>query len=285
MKKRFLDFSEYLESLERKRFTYWIDNIRVTHIFFLWIGLVLIFGFFYYFFSGNLGLLYSPILKQPISNIFDAVYFSFITATSTGFGDIVPQGFFSIIAIFEVTLGLLLLALVTSKLVATKQNLILGEIYEISFHEKIHRLRSNLLLFRQQISRLTTHVEYNDYQKREIQDIYIYFDSFARTLEEVKAIAGNGKKHTFSKSISLVDLELLLNSILQSFMRIHELLSLLKTEDWQRPISRNLLKKSCSLVEEIFANLSSQYSSKQDIQEIHRETKSYCKNILSFIKK
>ncbi len=283
MKKHFLNFNDYLESLERKRFTNWIDNIRVFHIFFLWISLVLFFGLFYYFFSGNLGILYSPILKQPITNIFDAIYFSFITATSTGFGDIVPQGFFAILAIFEVTLGLLLLALVTSKLVATKQNHILGEIYEISFHEKIGRLRSNLLLFRQQVSRLITHVESKIYKKREITDVYVHFDSFVTTLSDIKSIIGNQKKHTFSKSIDIVDLELLLNSILQSFMRVSELLSLLETDDWKRPIAKTLLKKSCFITQEIFTNINTQYASKQEIQDTHKEIELYCKHIISFI--
>ncbi len=86
-----------------------------------------------------------------INNLPDSIYFSFVTATTTGFGDFLPQGWFKLIVIAEVICGLLLLALVTSKLVSIKQDILLKEIYDMSFYERINRLRSGLLLFRQNL--------------------------------------------------------------------------------------------------------------------------------------
>jgi len=238
---------------------------------------------FYHFFSNGVGLLYSPILKAPITSILDAIYFSFITATSTGFGDIVPQGVFSIVAVIEVTFGLLLLALVTSKLVSIKQNLILTEVYEISFAEKINRLRSNLLLFRQQISRLSAHVDSGEYRKREITDMYIYFDSFAQALEEILILTNPKKKHNFTKSLDIVNLELLLNSVLRSCKRIDELLSLLIDIDWKRDITSQTLTRCLFVIRGLLAQIDRTYIAKQEVSDLCSDIELYCKRVEKFI--
>jgi len=69
------------------------------------------------------------------------------------------NGFFKLISIFEVVFGLLLLAFVTSKLVSIKQDVILNEIYDISFNERLSMVRSSLLLFRQSLSRMMEKIE------------------------------------------------------------------------------------------------------------------------------
>ena len=80
-----------------------IDRLSFPQIFIIYIIFIIIGGFAFY---------YNPFpgaaLKAPAGNvdltIGDAVYFSFIAATSTGFGDIVPVGANRFIAIFEVPL-------------------------------------------------------------------------------------------------------------------------------------------------------------------------------------
>ena len=125
MKKKFLSLQEAFLDIRKKRL-FSLDKIKFYQILLFWFFLIFLFGVIYYFFLGRLGAdLVSTVSKQPITKATDAVYFSFITATSTGFGDIIPIGFFKVMAIAEVTLGLLLLALVTSKLVSIKQDIIL----------------------------------------------------------------------------------------------------------------------------------------------------------------
>ena len=250
-----LDF--YKNFLSKKRL-FSLERVDFYQILLTWFFLIFLLGVIYYLFLGKLGAnLVSTITGEPIAKLTDAIYFSFITATSTGFGDIIPLGFFKIIAVLEVTLGLLLLAVVTSKLVSIKQDIILEELYEMSFTEKINRLRSSLLLFRQHASRIATHVEAGTVDKREIYDLYVYIHSMETVLEEMLPMVNPEEKHVFSKVIDPVDTELLVNSILQSFERLLELVTALSKSNlqWRRPVTIATIKRCVSLNRQLFSKV------------------------------
>ncbi len=249
MKEKFVNLQEAFRQMQKKKF-FSLDKVSFYQIFLFWFSLIFLFGMSYYFFSGKLGadIVYS-ITGNSVEKLTDAIYFSFITATSTGFGDIIPVGFFKITAVIEVTLGLLLLALITSKLVSIKQDIILEEIYEISFTEKINRMRSSLLLFRQHASRIMTHLETNTADKREINDLYIYIHSLETVLEEMLPLINPEEKNIFTKEIDPVNTELLVNSIQQSFERLQELLVTLSNTklDWKRPVTVAVINRCVSI--------------------------------------
>lgn len=253
MRKRFIELQEALSQFQKKKLSS-LDEINVYHVFLIWFFMVIVFGVIYHFLSGDAGSLFSTLSGSTVASIFDSIYFSFITATSTGYGDIVPKGLFMIMAIIEVTFGLLLLALVTSKFVSIKQNLILGEIYEISFTEKINRLRSSLLLFRQHLSRVTNKVEEGTIRKREINDFYIYVHSLETVLEEIVPLLQQKGGHSFAKVIDPVSAQLLVNSIMQSFERLQELLNLLSENklEWRRPVTVETILRCIDLNLQLF---------------------------------
>ncbi|PIN79743.1 hypothetical protein COV16_02615, partial [Candidatus Woesearchaeota archaeon CG10_big_fil_rev_8_21_14_0_10_34_8] len=175
------------------------DRLSFFQIFVLWITIICLFGIVYYFISGQTAYLRSIDGKQL--NFMDHIYFSFITATSTGFGDIVPMGYFKLGVLIEVIIGLTLLAIVTSKLVSIKQDTILNEVYEISLGEKVNSIRSALYLFRLNINRMLTKLEEAGLKQREIHEIHIYFANFESTLQEIKSIIDREKKSVFLKLI------------------------------------------------------------------------------------
>jgi len=75
-----------------------------------------------------------------------ALYFSFVTATSVGFGDVVPLGTVRLIAILEAVVGLLVFGAVVSKLVSRRQEQIVGEIHRIAFEDRLERVQTDLHL-------------------------------------------------------------------------------------------------------------------------------------------
>jgi hypothetical protein len=186
------------------------------------------------------------------------IYFSFITATTTGFGDIVPVGYFKILSIFEVVFGFLLLAFVTSKLVSIKQDVILNEIYEISFRERINRLRSSLLVFRQNVNRLISNIENGSARKREVNDSYIYLASFEDTLGEISALLTPKNHNVFTKAIDPLNAELVFNSVLQSFEKIHELITLMDQNkfEWRREVTVSIINRLIANTDALFATIS-----------------------------
>ncbi len=242
------------DALKSENIETWIEQLTFFRIFFLWTFIIILFGMFYHFFVNGAGSLVYTVNHKPVLSLYDSIYFSFITATTTGFGDIIPIGLFKIVAILEVVFGLILLAIVTSKLIAIKQNTILSEIYEISFNERVNRLRSSLLLFRQDITRIINKIEDNTLPRREFNDIHAYFIPFEDALGETYFLLERATKSSFVKSIDPLNTELILNSVLSSFEKINELMSLVfdKKLDGRKETSISVLGRCMLITEKVF---------------------------------
>jgi hypothetical protein len=189
--------------------------------------------------------------------LIDSIYFSFVSATTTGFGDIIPFGWFKLISIFEVVCGLMLLAVVTSKLVSIKQDAILNELYELSFTDRVNKLRSSLLLFRQNIDRIISRIEEGAPRKRDINTIYIHFSSFEDTLRETLTIMEKPTDKNFIKGVDPVNMELIYNSIINSFEKINELIGVFNISriEWRTDLNIKLTEECISIDEKLFGKL------------------------------
>lgn len=132
-------------------------NPEFNKILALYFLLVVLFGGFYFYLSytQNHGIYFGD---KKISNDFggflEAEYFSFVTSTSLGYGDIRPVGLSRFLAISEVILSLLLFGILISKLLNTKQEKILEELYEVSFQERFNRIMVGLYNFRSEMDRI-----------------------------------------------------------------------------------------------------------------------------------
>ncbi|MBS3131903.1 two pore domain potassium channel family protein [Candidatus Woesearchaeota archaeon] len=251
-----------IDRLSPNFFTTWIDRLPFMQVLLVWAFIIAMFGVYYHAFANDSAFLYHTKDGSRVEGVMDKVYFSFITATTTGFGDIAPKGYFKVITIMEVVLGLLLLAFVTSKIVSLKQDIILTEIYEISFNERMNRLRSSLMLFRNNLSRMISSIEEKKIKKREIGDIYIYLSQFEDSLNEITDIVEEPEKSTFKMNIDSLNAELIFSSIIQSFERINELLLIMKSEgiDWKRDINVFLINKCSDRATVIRDKLASKHS-------------------------
>jgi hypothetical protein len=95
-------------------------------------------------------------LRGDARGFLTSLYFSFVTATSVGFGDVVPRGALRGIAIVEAVLGLLIFGAVVSKLVSRRQEQVIEEIHRIAFEDRLERVQTDLhlvLIELQEISR------------------------------------------------------------------------------------------------------------------------------------
>ena len=162
---------------------------------------------------------------------------------------------------------MLLLAFVTSRLVSIKQDIILNEIYELSFTEKVNRLRSSLLMFRQNLNRVISKVEEKSIRKREVSDIYGYIAAFENSLSEILSLVDISSESYFKKILDSVDTELLFNGILHSFERLNELVTTLNEAklEWKRDITLDLIKRCVSLNNDLFVKLNSSKNSPEKI--------------------
>lgn len=202
MKKNSLDHSELL-SLEKSKVKGWLDRLNFAHIFLVWIIMIIFYGFIYFYLSSSNHHLWNSLEGNLIYSIWDALYFSFVTATTTGFGDIVPIGLFKAISISEVVTGLLLLAIVTSKFVSIKQDQIMKELYDLSINEKISRLRSSLFLYKQHLNRLSINAQEGVFKGLDLKNLRMYFVNYEDILVETLTLI----KKEDTNTIHLVELD------------------------------------------------------------------------------
>jgi potassium channel LctB len=124
-----------------------IDRLSTFQLFLLWIGTVLLCGFGYWLVAliGEHGLAEagSPV-GADVRGLASALYFSFVTATSVGYGDIVPVGVARAIAVAEAVAALLIFGAVVAKFVSHRQDELVREIHRITFDERFDRVQSNL---------------------------------------------------------------------------------------------------------------------------------------------
>ncbi len=90
-----------------------------------------------------------PIAAPDVIYIFlNNVYFSIITATSTGYGDIVPHGFSKILASIQSIISLMVFAVFVTKLVSNRQEIALREVHKLTFEDIFHNTREELYIAR-----------------------------------------------------------------------------------------------------------------------------------------
>ncbi len=81
-----------------------------------------------------------------LADLGNAVYFSFVTALTIGYGDISPLGPARVLAIIEGAAGLLIFGFVISKLVSRRQEELVEDTHRIAFEQRLGRVRTSLHL-------------------------------------------------------------------------------------------------------------------------------------------
>jgi len=126
-----------------------------------WLSMVLIFGLAYaalpMLLGGGTGLKENGrLLGHSFSDLMSAIYFSFVTATSVGFGDVVPVGPMRVLAVLESGLALLLFGVIVTKLVQNRQEELIEETHRIAFEDRLARVRSNLHFVLMELQQIET---------------------------------------------------------------------------------------------------------------------------------
>jgi potassium channel LctB len=114
-----------------------------------WLGMIVVFGLIYWLAGIGMGrgLQAGNITVKPdLHGLGTAIYFSFVTALSIGYGDVTPIGALRILAVIEGIAGLLIFGCVISKLVSRRQEELTEEIHQTTFEDRLDRVRTNLHL-------------------------------------------------------------------------------------------------------------------------------------------
>ncbi|MBW2990641.1 potassium channel family protein [Candidatus Woesearchaeota archaeon] len=251
-----------------------IEKISFSQVFTFWLVMIILFGGTFFLLAlvpGNSLKYGGEVITYDLGGFVDSLYFSFITATSLGYGDVAPVGLSKFLAGFEVILGLIIYGVLISKLVGVKQEVLLEEVYNISYEEVIDRLRSGLYLFRADINRALEKVENDTIKQREVQDLWIFFSGLDTTLINIKnlIIPGRSEKY-YHKTIDAFRLELFLNSIQLSMDKIVELLKALKSHKlkWKNELLVTSIEDDVQVVRNIVDYLFKKGAEKKVIDKL-----------------
>lgn len=145
----------------RNRFLGLIDALgdrSIGELLLLWLWMILGFGLIYWAagaWSGQGLRVGEAPVETNLGGLLTAIYFSFVTALSVGYGDVVPVGLVRVLAIVEGAAALLIFGCVISKLVSRRQEELTTEIHRIAFEDRLGRVRTNLHLVLSEIHVIT----------------------------------------------------------------------------------------------------------------------------------
>jgi hypothetical protein len=125
-------------------------------LFFMWM-LINIICTVWYFGLATVGSASAPshlTQMDTAERLFNSFYFSIITATSLGYGDILPFGFSKVLAMVQSILALMIFALFVTKLVSQRQDRTLAEVHRMTSESKFYDIRQGLFLVRKDFDAL-----------------------------------------------------------------------------------------------------------------------------------
>lgn len=233
-----------------------LDSLSFKKLFLVWIGFIAGFGLIYAALAalspGNGLSGFTPSSQADL--LLNSVYFSFITATTTGFGDLAPLGLSKTVSVIEIILGMIMFGIVISKLVSFKQEVILNEIYDISFDERVNRMRSALYLFRSDIENLSHRLSEGKPSRSVTEHLWSKVNAMHETLVDIqKMICAPRSKNGLIKRVGHLQLELILNSVRLSLSKLNDLLGSLNSSqhNWRSEKNRESIRSVLSVIDNI----------------------------------
>ena len=200
-------------------------------IFGLYIILINVYGTFFFILSfSDANAIYreSGKITMDFAGYIDSIYFSFVTSTSLGYGDITPLGLSRMLSILEALTSLIMFGAIISKVLSGNQEKILEELYDVSFQERFTRIISGLYNFRAEIDRIMSKSQNLKKEETEelMQGVEYNLHLLSSYLADSEKILPDIKKN-LKKSPDLKE-DLILESIHNSISKLEEILVMFK---------------------------------------------------------
>jgi potassium channel LctB len=168
-----------------------VQQRSTLQLFLIWLAMILLTGLAYWLGAliGEHGLIEAgrPV-DANLNGFASAIYFSFVTATSIGYGDIVPVGIARVVAVAEAITGLLIFGAVVAKFVSHRQDELMSEIHRVTFEERLDRIETNLHMVISELLSITAMSETNAPLNRittRLESAVILFSGELRTTRDL----------------------------------------------------------------------------------------------------
>ncbi|MDD5041893.1 MAG: ion channel [Candidatus Peribacteraceae bacterium] len=133
-----------------------ITTLPYTTLSSLWLAMVALFAMAYALLA-VFAPKHAPLGLQGLHGlrlIGNSFYYSIITSTTTGYGDIVPVGFSKILSSVQCVAGYFVLAVFVTKLVSQRQELAVRQMHKLTYEDVFRNIREGLFVIRKDFDRL-----------------------------------------------------------------------------------------------------------------------------------
>jgi hypothetical protein len=139
-----------------------LDRVSSTQLLYFWVAMVLFGALAAWCACGVEGQALSgpdgPI-GFDLEGLITSLYFSLVTATSLGYGDIQPHGVIRFLAVSEAAAGLLVVGALISKVLSHRSEELTLEIHRLTFEDRLGRVQANLHNVLTDLQRITVEFE------------------------------------------------------------------------------------------------------------------------------
>jgi hypothetical protein len=223
------------------------------------------------------------------TRLFDSFYFSVVTATSTGYGDILPQGFSKVLSMSQCIMALLVFAVLVGKLVSQRQDTTLHEVHRMTFEGIFYHIRHVLFIVRKDFDSVIHKAETN--KKLEEHDWDNLTTAYLQAQSLIEEIPDLYNSHGYDlHNIDMNRERLLFEALHRTLQRVHTLLNVLDQHriDWKsHAASMSQLKTMVDTVDAVTPlwRERSPYHEEKEFEEIHEMTESLHKQLKERMKK
>jgi hypothetical protein len=199
-----------------------------SELFLVWILTNAFFAFLYFllssYFPANAPTI--PAGADTWTRVLDSMYFSMVTATTIGYGDIVPLGISKLLAVTQSTSALLIFAVLVGKLVARHQDATLHEVHRMTFEGVFYHIRHVLFIVRKDLDELIEKAHaHKRFDERDWNNLTIAYLQAHSLVEEIPGLyTGHGYD---LHNVDLKHEKLLFEGVHRTLQRIFTLLDAL----------------------------------------------------------
>jgi len=179
-----------------------------------------------YTFLFNVAPEHAPTLAKGgvLMEFLEASYFSIMTATSVGYGDIVPQGISKLFATLEAIIGLSLFAVLISKPIAEQQQRTILKTHKLSLDEMLTTIREGFFIMRKDFDKVIEEAERGRLSEHRLENFVVALEQGQILMDNIPTF------YETDMSISGLDEKremLLAEAVERTFDRLFRLLTLL----------------------------------------------------------
>lgn len=209
----------------------YLTRLSYSRLFELWFAMIFLFAAAYLgttYIPGDKHGLHGMAGETLIQQALDCIYFSAITSTTVGYGDLTPLGIAKFLAAIQGFLGFFGVGLLTAKIVSHKQDVVLNHIQKVSFDSFFRDMREDLFIVRRDFDTIMKEARKGSISEKSLQNLATACSACELLIEEIPLF------YTVEQELYTIDAKrevLLLDALQRTLAQLQKLAGLMSTGD------------------------------------------------------